>query len=774
MNCGESDLPGRDFQVFQSSAVILFPCSSWPSMQSVSLVTPPAGRRLTLRRRRDLVVSPQTVRGETVWAVKDPVSLQYFHFRDEEYWILEQLDGTVTLSELQGRFAERFAPSRLEQTELQTFLGTLHQSGLILADAPGQGDELLRRARDQSRREWRQRLANPLAIRFRGFDPERLLERLAPLYRVPFSPWCLAIAAAWVLSAIVLVATRFDVLQTRLPAREAFFSPGNLVWIGIVLAFTKVLHELGHALTLKQFGGECHEMGVMLLVFTPCLYCNVTDAWMLPSKWQRAMVGAAGIVVELLLAATCTYLWWFSEPGLFNSLCLNVMFVCSVSTLLINGNPLFRYDGYFVLADLTETPNLARQGMTAFREALAHWFLGIELPRDEDLPLGRRVVLAAYCLASLAYRMVVLFGVLWFVYKALQPHRMEVFAELLVLAVAGGFVVSPLWQLGRFLSNPYWRRKVKTRRAVAGGFAVLLIAATLLAIPLPHRVVVPVLLQPADARRVYAAVGGRLAEGVAEGASVAAGQTIAVLENSDLALEIEKLRGQRDQQQLRVANLKRRQVQDLAAAAELPPAEELLADYNQRLEEKSVDEKRLTIAAPIAGTVLPPRRHQPQPIPGALPSWSGTPLDPLNAGCTLEAGTLVCQIGDPTRMEALLIIDQADIEFVAPGQTVEILLDQSPGTIFSGTISELAEIDLQVTPPELVAAGEMAVRTDPHGRSRPSSTSYQARVRFESNAEQPLLIGESGRAKIRAQRLSLGRRLLRALGRTFGIELLRG
>lgn len=727
-------------------------------------------RRLAIRGRRDLAVALESFRGETVWALKDPIALQYFHLRDQEYWIFRQLDGGVSLADLQERFAERFAPQRLALSELQSFLGTLHQAGLVIADAPGQADELLRRAQQHHWQKIRQTLGNPLALRFRGFDPDRFLNALASLSRPLFSPWSQFAGGALVLAAIVLVASRFDVLEARLPDRHAFFSPANLVWIAVTLAVTKILHELGHALTLKRLGGECHEMGVMLLVFTPCLYCNVSDAWMLPGKWQRAAVGAAGIVVELVLAAACTFLWWFSQPGLFNSLCLNVMFVCSASTLLINGNPLLRYDGYYVLADLAETPNLSRQATMALRQLLARVVLGVELPAEEEVSIARRLVLSLYALASIVYRCVILFGVLWFVHKTLQPHRLEVLAEILTLAVAGGFVLTPLWQFVKFVNHPYWRRKVRTRRSIAGGLVVLAAMAGLLAIPFPYRISAPVVVQAVEARRVYAAVPGRLVQGVAEGAVVQPGEVLAQLESTDLQLEIEKLRGQRNQQLLRVENLQRRQVQDNAAAAELPTARELLADLEQRLEQKLTDEKRLTLTAPLAGTVLPPRRHEPQPVAGALPTWSGTPLDPRNRGCAVDTGTLVCLVGDPSRLEALLVVDQSDVEFVTPGQSVKVQLDQAPGTILIGKIVELAEIDLQTTPPELLAGGDIATRKDEQGLARPASTSYQARVTFDAPA-QTLLIGESGRAKIAAAPLSLGRRAMRAFGRTFGLDL---
>ena len=186
--------------------------------------------------------------------------------------------------------------------------------------------------------------------------------------------------------------------RARLPEFQAFFAAQN--WLlagGRRWPSTKVLHEFGHGLACKRFGGECHEMGVMLLVVTPCLYCNVSDAWMIPSKWRRAAIGAAGMYVELILASLATFLWWFSEPGLVNHLCLNVMFVCSVSTLLFNANPLMRFDGYYILADLLEIPNLRQKSAAVIQRKLGAWLLGLRERHDPFLPPRQQLAVCRVC-----------------------------------------------------------------------------------------------------------------------------------------------------------------------------------------------------------------------------------------------------------------------------------------------------------------------------------------------------------------------------------------
>src|SRR5262245_12528104 len=174
-------------------------------------------RRLALRRRHDIVAVPQVFSGQRIWAVKDPVTLRYFHLRDEEYWVWQTLDGTASLGSIQERFEVQFAPRRLTFAQLQAFLGVLHQEGLILADAPGQTDELLKRSRTLRRRRLLGALSNVLAIRFRGIDPERFLDWLLARLGWLFSGWTLALCLGVVAAALYLVATKFDVLVSRLP-----------------------------------------------------------------------------------------------------------------------------------------------------------------------------------------------------------------------------------------------------------------------------------------------------------------------------------------------------------------------------------------------------------------------------------------------------------------------------------------------------------------------------------------------------------------------------
>jgi len=721
--------------------------------------------------RPDLVVRPQQVGGDRYWVVKDPVALAYFHLRDEEHAILRMLDGRATLEEIRRRFEQLFAPLELTAEHLHAFLGRLHACNLVLADSPGQGHQMLLRHHQRRRRERLQWLGSVLAIRFRGIDPEPLLERLYPKVRWLFSPPAVAAAVLLVLAAVALAAVQYGVFQSRLPDLRAFLSVGNVVWLAASLAAAKVLHELGHALACKHFGGECHEMGVMLLVFTPCLWCNVSDAWMLSSKWQRVAISMAGIGVELVLAALCTFVWWFSEPGLLNTLALNMMVICSVNTVLFNGNPLLRYDGYYVLSDVLEVPNLGQQSRALLSRSLARLVLGVELPADRSLPGKRRWLLAAYGVASTAYRWFVVLAILWFCHEVLSAYRLEVVASLLAAAVVAGLLAVPVANVIGLLRNPAWTRKVRRGRAALAGVALAVVLAAVLLAPLPYRVAAPVVLEPQGGCRVYVSVPGTLTRSLKAGAVVERGETLAELEDLDVRRQIEELAGERDRQRLRLANLEAQLVEDPSVAPQIPAAREALADVEVRLRQRQQDQERLSLKSPLGGTVLPPPLRPARPYAqGRLENWWGSPLDTQNLGCHLTTGTLFCLVGDPGRLEAVLVVDQSDLAFVKPGQRARVRLAELPDGVLGGTVAEIAKTGLEIVPRELALGKALPTRFDEDGIARPLEPCYRVRVRLDEH-ERPLLVGTAGRAKILADPQPLGQRLYRYLRRTFNFPL---
>jgi putative peptide zinc metalloprotease protein len=733
-----------------------------------------SARPLALRKRPDLIVFPQRFSGRTYLGIKDPLTMRYYQLREEEFFILQQLDGRVSAEYILDTVHREFAPRRISLGQLQAFLSMLHREGLITSDAQGQGRELLARGREARQREALSRFGNLLAVRFRGWDPERLLSWLYPKLRCVFSTPVLIGIILLVASAASLVALRFSEISARMPEIQAFFQGESLIWFAVAIAGTKILHEFAHGLTCKHYGGECHELGVMLLAFTPCLYVNVSDAWLLPNKWQRIAISGAGIVVELCLAAGCTFVWWFSEPGLLNSLCLHVMLVCSLSTLVFNGNPLLRYDGYYVLTDALEVPNLAQRAAALFWRGAARIALGIDIGGQRLWPPRHRTLLVAYAVASFLYRLLVVATILWFFHLALRPLGLQSLVQILTVTIVAGMFGPPLWRAFRFFQNPIWASQVKRTRLLLTTAALTFCGTALLTTPLPHRVTVPALLQLQGAQRVFVSVPGRLQWAASAGTSVRQGEAVGRLVNSELELEITRLRGERAVLQSELDSLKQRSAQQASRGvhdvdARIPAAEKALEDVHQRLREREDEQGRLTLTASIGGTVMPPPRRPLDSASDRLDAWSGSPLERINRDAYLAVGTPFCVIGEGRLLESVLIIDQARVRRVEVGQVVHVQLDQLPEYYVQGRVAEIARIDVQSVPPALAASGKLPLRNRSDGQRELAGVFYRARVQLE-DCPPELLPGGIGRARIHVAPRSLGRRLLWYLSDTFRFQ----
>ncbi len=754
---------------------------------SESLVSSSA-RRLTVRKRPDLTARKQTYLGRSYWVVKEPVGLNYFRFQEEEYAILQHIDGYTSLDELKEWFEAEFPPQKITLEELQQFVGMLHRSGLVIADVPGQGAQLHERKTKRRRREMLGAMSNILCIRFKGFDPERALNWLYPKVRWLFSWPVFILSLILMVSALSLVVVEFDVFRAALPDFYTFFSPQNALWLAVTLAVTKVLHEFGHGLCCKHYGGECHEMGVMILVLTPCLYVNVSDSWMLPNKWQRAAIGAAGIYVEVVIASLATFVWWLSidASNLLSMVCLNVIFISSVTTILFNGNPLLRYDGYYILADVTEIPNLRQKASTILSRKMAYWFLGIEPTEDPFLPQRNQIFFALYSVAAAVYRWFVVLSILWFLHKVFEPYHLDIIGNAIVAMSLVGLVGMPLYKLVRFFYVPGRLHKVKKPQMYATLAGLATIVLFVLLVPLPHSVMCTLEIRPRDATRVYVDVAGTLEEiNVRVGDRVKPGQQLGRLQNVDVDLSIVELSGQRDQHDIQLVTLSRVGYHNPAVLDEIPALKKARNTVVDQLEQQKAEQERLVLRAPesgvekdpdgFIGTVMPPPWREDRPeVEGQLSSWSGTPLMERNLGAALDEGEVFCLIGDPTNMEAMLYIDQGDVEFVSGGQEqeVEIKLDELPFDVFRSKIDNIAGSESKVTPRRLstTAGGELATKRDESGVERPQSASYQASVSLD-NADGLLRIGLRGRAKIHTAPQTLGQRIWRTFNQLISFKL---
>ena len=735
-----------------------------------------SSRPLRLRLRPDIKFTRQQYQGRDYWVAKDPIALRFYRFEEEEYALLQLLDGQSSAEQIKNRFEAKFAPQKLTYGELFQFVGMLYRQSMLISGASRQGQELLHRGIETEKRTRRAALTNILSVRFKGIDPRAILETLNYWFGWFFSIPMLTINLILMLSALALIFTQFEYFQSRLPDMHSFFAAKNWIWLGIILGVTKVIHELGHGISCRRFGGQCHEMGVMFLVLMPCLYCNVSDSWMIRSKWKRMSIAAAGIYIELVLASLATFVWWFSQPGLINNLALNVMFVSSVSTLLFNANPLLRYDGYYILSDWLEVPNLRQKASKVLQRFFSGLCLGLPTIDDPFMPHNRQLFFASYSVAAALYKWVITFSIFWFLYQLLEPYGLKILSQLLAMMALYGLIGMPLKQAYRFFSAPGRIQAVKPARLVITLSVVAAITIAILMIPTPHRISCSFYVQPQQANRTYVEYPGRLSEiYVKENQFVQAGQEIARLESREHQLMVEDLKGEVTRAKTRYNHALRRGNVDSDAANDIEYTLAVYKTLQTQLDQREDDVKKLTIRAPSSGTFIfgSYKKKKTAEETGTLDYWHGHALDRKNIGAILDQGTELGQVVvDPRAMEAILVMDQSDAEFIKSGQNVDLWARQHFNKFFKSQINQISPSRMKNIPNSLSSnhGGNVQTRTGSQGQELPVSATYQVSVPFD-NSEMFVQTGSTGVARVHVGQITIGQRLWRLAMRTFRFEL---
>ena len=336
---------------------------SWYRVASQRLALRP-----TVRARRQLF------RGERWIVLEDPFTNQFFRVRPEVYEFLGRLRPDRTVEEVWKECFERFPVTALGQEAVIQILAQLYHSNLLQYPMAVDAADLFRRFEKTRQREIRSRLMNIMFARFPLLDPDRFLVRTLPWVGKLISPigaFLWFIVVGW---ALKVAADHAPSLRDQ---AQSVIAPDNLFLLYTGLIIVKTLHEFGHAYFCRHFGGEVHVMGVLLMIFTPVPYMDATSAWGFRERYKRVLVGAAGMIVELFVAALATFVWASTGVGLIHNLAYNIMLVASVSTLLFNLNPLLRFDGYYILSDLIGIPNLTQRSMQQLRALAERHLFGL-------------------------------------------------------------------------------------------------------------------------------------------------------------------------------------------------------------------------------------------------------------------------------------------------------------------------------------------------------------------------------------------------------------
>lgn len=459
-------------------------------------------------------------RGEVWYLLQDPASNRVHRFTPAARLVIAAMNGKRTVADLWALAVRQLGDDAPTQDEIIQLFAQLHGADLLRADVTPDVAEILARGERQVRAKRRRSYANPMALRIPLWDPDAFLDRIAPITRPLWGKWGATLWLAVVVPALILAVMHWGELTHNFSDRV--LGADNLVVLWLVFPVIKALHELGHASATKAGGGEVHDMGIMLLVLFPVPYVEASAATVFPSKYRRALVGAAGMIVELFIAALALYAWLLMEPGVVRAVAYNVMIVAGLSTLLFNGNPLLRYDAYYILADLIEMPNLAQRSLAYWGYLLERYLLRVEGAEPPDASPGEKAWFVFYGFASSVYRILVTVAIALFI-----ASRFFVIGVVLAIWALIATAVVPLVKgLRHLLTHP--RIRSRRRRAIGiaagalGGLAMLLFV-----VPAPFRSQAEGVVWLSEQAIVRAGANGFLRTfGVEPGARVSVGDVL--------------------------------------------------------------------------------------------------------------------------------------------------------------------------------------------------------------------------------------------------------
>jgi putative peptide zinc metalloprotease protein len=739
--------------------------------------------------RTDLIVSRQERAGRVLFVIKDPLSERYFQFGEREYFIASLLDGERGPDEI-ARAMEDELGATMSPEALRAFTTRLAGLGLLAGTEPVSARPAMLKPRA---RLGERGLSRYFTITVRAFDPERVLRAVSGRISFIFTGAFLFTALGTIsLSLVIAVSNRGAIWD----GMSNVFQFRNVVLAWIAVLSVGMIHEMAHAATCRHFGGRVREMGVLLLYFQPCLFSNVSDAWLFGKKSHRILVTFAGGFVEMVIWALAVLVWRASAPETSVHHLAFIIMTASGLTVLFNFNPLIRLDGYYILSDLLDVPNLRGKAFSYIRSLLARWALGIRTG-EKALGLREKRIYITYGLIAMAYTG----GLLGYVLYRLSHFMVRAYgwwALALVLVGALYAVRNPIRESVQEAAEKADEHKeeiLSKRRVRVFPIVVIVVLLALLFVPWPLKVSGDFVLLAEKRATLRAEIEGTVAVVyVEEGDAVKAGSPVISLVDVEIASELKQTDAEIAEAQAHLAILKsgarpeeiqraRSEVQAAEASLELERSnfervqelrsKELIPQDRYELAETTVELREQELEGARARLALLKAGSRPEEIEEAQAKLDGlraardlldyklrtsivrspidgtviTPSMDQLADVYLEYGDEICEIADRSVMEAEISVPEKEVSDVALGKEVKAKAKSFPSKSFYGVVSSI---------------GQRAARGD--------KQSYVIVRSFIDNKEGLLKPGMTGVAKIYCKKSSPLRILIRRVVRSIRAE----
>lgn len=681
-----------------------------------------AGEHVALRA--SVRVRRQLFRGSRWYVLHEPFSDQFFRLRPPAYDFVSRLDTGRTVDQVWRETIERDPENAPGQEEVIQLLSQLYHANLLHYDLPADSEKLFDRYKKRKQSVRHATMRSIMFFRIPLFDPNGLLRRMEPFIRAVISPVGALVWVAAIVVAIVVVIGRFSDLRMQ---TQGILSLANLPLLYLAIILIKTLHEFGHAAAVRRFGGSVHTMGIMFLIFNPLPYTDSTAAWSFRSKWRRVLVGAAGMVTELFVAALAVLVWANTGPGALHALAYNMMIVASISTIVLNINPLMRFDGYYILADLLDIPNLHTRASGHLRHLVERYAFGYKKSESPAMSRSEATWLSVFGVTSGIYRVVVFASILLII-----ADRFLLLGIIMAAVCAVAWVLAPMLRLVHYLATSPRLERTRLRATLACvGTAAALV--TLLAIvPFPNGFKAPGILQATDHQVVVNNVPGYVSEIVSvANTRVNTGDVLVRFMNSDLGFQLEEAQGR-----LREANFIRAKA-FAGNPADLRAVDDLIVSIEKQISRLQDQQSDLIVRAETDGV------------------WVAPNLNELR-GRWLPRGTQVGEIiNDSSFYFASVISEENASEVFSDAiRSSEVRLVESPGRSLQVTAVKRIPIEQTTLPSAALGfqgGGSIATSSTDATGSVATQPFYELRLAVANSGGRPLYQGVSGRVRFQLQ-----------------------
>lgn len=643
---------------------------------------------LTVRLRKHAAIHRHIYRGKVWYVLQDHVTGQFQRFTPEAYQIIGLMDGRLTLQEIWDIACARLGDGMPTQDEIIQLVAQLNKANVIQSDILPDIEELQTRRRDDQNKKLLQQLKSPLSIRIPLLDPEPFLARTMKYLRPVYSWFGLVLWLVVIAMALTLAVINWDGLTDNVSDR--ILALENILLIALVYPFVKITHELGHAYAVKRWGGEVHEVGIMLLVMFPVPYVDASAASSFRNKYQRMLVGAAGILMELFLAGLAMIVWSLAEPGVVRAVAFNTMLIGGISTVLFNGNPLLRFDAYYVLADFIEIPNLGARGNAQFAYLVKHYLFSVPNLTPTANSRGEAAWLAGYAIAAYIYRLIVMVAIALFV-----ASQYFIIGSLLAIWSIWLTLIMPIMKtVSKPITDPQLRNR-RLRIFWVSAVIVSAVVAGLFLLPVPYKTQVEgVLWVPQDAYVRTDIAGFVKSVEVQSGSYVEKGTLLITLDSPDLVAKASVLEAQVKEARIRLAS----SLRDRSASDILREELRFIEREFERAKERL---KGGNLYSTSSGEVI---------IPGAS----------RLLGKYLNRGEMVGSVINYQNLPVTVLVSEDNIDLVRnQTRSIELRFVTSPEQSYAGEIIRLMPASTQEMPSSILSVdGGGKIAVDPQGGDR--------------------------------------------------------